>query len=89
LGLLPFRFLSSCNQIFKLCFFSAASSVAVGILRERGYFFGGPLPRWFNGDGLLMQKLLCPPDFEGIVLVSDFAKQFLEFIKEDWRRAAT
>jgi hypothetical protein len=60
---------------------------AVDVLRERGYFFGGPLPRWFDGDGLLMQKLLCPPDFEGIVLVSDFAKQLLEFIKEDWRRA--
>jgi hypothetical protein len=62
---------------------------AVGMLRERGYFFGGPLPRWFDGDGLLMQKLLCPPDFEGIVLVSDFAKQLLEFIKEDWHRAAS
>jgi hypothetical protein len=60
---------------------------AVDILRERGYFFGGPLPRWFDGDGLLMQKLLCPPDFEGIVLVSDFAKQLLDFIKEDWRRS--
>lgn len=63
------------------------AGAAVDILRERGYFFGGPLPRWFDGDGLLMQKLLCPPDFEGIVLVSDFAKQLLEFIKEDWRRA--
>lgn len=62
---------------------------AVDILRDRGYFFGGPLPRWFDGDGLLMQKLLCPPDFEGIVLVSDFSKQLLEFIKQDWRRATS
>jgi len=60
---------------------------AVDVLRGRGYFFGGPLPRWFDGDGLLMQKLLCPPDFEGIVLASDFAKQLLEFIQEDRRRA--
>jgi hypothetical protein len=60
---------------------------AVEVLRERGYFFGGPLPRWFDGDGLLMQKLLCSPDFEGIVLVSDFAKELLGFIREDWRRA--
>jgi hypothetical protein len=59
----------------------------VNILRERGYFFGGPLPRWFDGDGLLMQKLLCPPDFEGIVVASDVAKHLLEFIREDWRRA--
>lgn len=59
---------------------------AVDLLRERGYFFGGPMPRWFDGDGLLMQKLLCPPDFEGIVLLSDFAKELLEFIMEDWAR---
>jgi len=62
---------------------------AVDILRERGYFFGGPMPRWFDGDGLLMQRLLCPPNFEGIVLVSDFAKQLLEFIKADWRRTGS
>jgi hypothetical protein len=62
---------------------------AVAILRDIGYFFGGALPRWFDSDGLLMQKLICPPDFEGIVLVSDFAKQLLEFIKEDWRRTVS
>lgn len=60
---------------------------AVAILRERGYFFGGALPRWFDSDGLLMQKLHCPPDFDGIVLVSDFAKELLEMIKNDWQRA--
>ncbi|MBA4397403.1 MAG: hypothetical protein C0394_08475 [Syntrophus sp. (in: bacteria)] len=65
------------------------AGAAVDILRDRGYFFGGALPRWFDGDGFLMQKLLCPPDFESIVLVSDFAKQLLEFIKQDWRRAAS
>lgn len=59
---------------------------AVGSLREQGYFFGGPMPRWFDGDGLLMQKLLCPPDFDAIVLFSDFAKGLLEFIREDWGR---
>ena len=31
---------------------------AVEILRGKGYFFGGALPRWFDGDCLLMQKLL-------------------------------
>lgn len=60
---------------------------AVDILREQGYFFGGVLPRWFDGDGLLLQKLFCPPDFEGIVLVSDFAKELLDVIKADWQRA--
>ncbi len=60
---------------------------AAELLRDRGYFFGGALPRWFGGDGLLMQKLLCPPDFEGIVLESDFAKELLTVIQEDWKRA--
>ena len=64
---------------------------AVHILRQQGYFFGGPLPRWFDGDGLLMQKLLCPPDFEDIILESDFAKELLEFIRKDrqWCKGVT
>lgn len=57
---------------------------AVDQLRGRGYFFGGALPRWFDGDGLLMQKLDCSPDFEGIVLLSDFSKELLAFIQMDW-----
>ncbi len=60
---------------------------AVDILQDRGYFFGGALPRWFDGDGLLMQKLLCPPDFDSIQLFSDFAKKLLSVVKEDWQRA--
>jgi hypothetical protein len=59
---------------------------AVHTLRERGYFFGGALPRWFDSDGFLMQRLLCPPDFDGIVLESTDAKQLLEIIKRDWER---
>jgi hypothetical protein len=59
---------------------------AVEELRKMGYFFGGALPRWFDGDGLLMQKLFCPPYFESIVLLSDFSKELLEVIKKDWRR---
>jgi hypothetical protein len=60
---------------------------AVEALRESGYFFGGALPRWFGGDGMLMQKLRCPPDFEGIVLESAFSKELLGVIQADWRRA--
>lgn len=62
---------------------------AVDTLRNRGYFFGGVLPRWFDGDGLLMQKLLCPPDFEAIRLLTDESKRLLEFIKKDWERASS
>jgi len=56
---------------------------AVDILRKHGYFFGGVLPRWFDSDGLLLQKLECPPDYDGILLWSDFAKELLEFIRKD------
>lgn len=56
---------------------------AVDILRDKGYFFGGALPRWFDGDGLLMQKLECPPDFDNIILLSEFSKELLQFIQED------
>lgn len=36
---------------------------AVESLRRRGYFLGGALPRWFDSDGLLMQKVLKRPDW--------------------------
>lgn len=61
-------------------------SFAVNMLRDRGYFFGGALPRWFDGDGMLMQKVRCSPDFEDIVLESADAKKILEIIEEDWER---
>jgi len=57
---------------------------AVDVLRDRGYFFGGALPRWFDGDGFLMQKLSCPPDFDGIVLASDAGRRLLETAVADW-----
>jgi len=59
---------------------------AVKELRNRGYFFGGALPRWFDGDGLLMQKLMCPPYFDSIQLHSDFSRHLLEVVKEDWQK---
>ena len=60
---------------------------AVDTLRDMGYFFGGLLPRWFDEDGLLMQKLLCPPDFDSIQLFSDFSKKLLSVVRADWQRA--
>jgi hypothetical protein len=63
------------------------SGSAVDILRSKGYFLGGVLPRWFDEDGLLMQKLLCDPDFDGIQLYSDEAKEIFTIVKEDWTRA--
>jgi hypothetical protein len=60
--------------------------VAVDILRSKGYFFGGVFPRWFDEDGLLMQRLVCEPYFDAIQLYSDEAKEILSIVKEDWAR---
>lgn len=56
----------------------------VGLLRSRGYFIGGALPRWFDVDGLLMQKTFATPDWEGIQIEADRANRILEMVKADW-----
>lgn len=57
---------------------------AVETLRGQGYFFGAVLPRWFNDDGLLMQKVLDSPGWEAINLFSDWAKELLRIVRNDW-----
>jgi hypothetical protein len=59
---------------------------AVDVLRRRGYFLGGILPRWFDVDGMLMQKIIGRPNWEGIQLYSDRAKKILEMVREDWSK---
>jgi GNAT superfamily N-acetyltransferase len=56
----------------------------VDVLRSNGYFLGGFLPRWYDDDGLLMQKVLSEPNFAGIHLYTKHAKAILEIIKQDW-----
>ena len=65
----------------------AATGEAVDILRGHGYFLGGVVPRWFGDDGLLMQKVLGSPNFEGVRLYTDRAKNILELVTADWQRA--
>jgi hypothetical protein len=60
--------------------------ICVEILRSRGYFFCGTFPRWFGEDGLLMEKMEGRPNWEGISLYTDRAKQILRFIRDDWER---
>jgi hypothetical protein len=61
----------------------AWSGWAVSLLRDQGYFFGAFLPRWFDTDGLLMQKLVKLPNFASIKLNSDRAHKILDFIRQD------
>jgi hypothetical protein len=63
------------------------AGAVVDILRRKGYFLGGVLPRWFDCDGMLMQKLLCEPDFESIRLYTDRARTIFDMVKQDWKRA--
>jgi RimJ/RimL family protein N-acetyltransferase len=58
----------------------------VRILRTKGYFWGGPLPQWFDDDGLLMQKVFFTPDFESIQLYAERAKRIRDLVKSDWER---
>ena len=59
-------------------------SAAVERMRERGFFLGGFLPRWFGADGILMQQVLgWEPDFEEIRLYGKKAEELLAFIEKD------
>lgn len=56
---------------------------AVKQLRAEGWILGGYLPRWFDNDGLLMQKILERPDYGAIQLYSDKARALLERIRAE------
>jgi len=56
----------------------------VNDVRSKGYFLGGILPRWFDVDGLLMQRIIGRPNWEGIQLYTERAKQVFTIAKEDW-----
>lgn len=54
------------------------------ILRKCGYFFGGLFPRWFDDDGMLMQKVTGIPNWAGIHLYSSRAEMILRSVYADW-----
>ncbi|OPY68238.1 MAG: hypothetical protein A4E57_01881 [Syntrophorhabdaceae bacterium PtaU1.Bin034] len=60
----------------------------VEILRNRGYFLGGLLPRWFGTDGILMQKVVGQPNWDGIRLYSERAEKIMEIVQKDWAEAS-
>jgi hypothetical protein len=53
-------------------------------LRARGYFLGGLLPRWFDSDGLLMQKTAARPGWEDMQIYFERAQRIAAFARADW-----
>lgn len=59
----------------------------VDLLRGRGYFLGGVLPRWLDVDGLLLQKVFGTPHWDGIQVFGERAGRILELVRADWEEA--
>ncbi len=59
---------------------------AVDYLRGQGWFFCGFMPRWFDSDALVMQKLAAPTDYDSVQLLEERSKRILELVREDRRR---
>jgi len=59
------------------------SGALVEVLNRRGFFFSALVMRWFDADGLLLQKLAHPTDYDKMLIYSDFAKDLLKFIIQD------
>ena len=57
------------------------------ILNRRGFFFAALVARWFDADGLMLQKLVRPTNYDDMKIHSDFAKDLLKFIIQDRIRA--
>ncbi len=53
-------------------------------LRSQGYCLGGYIPRWFDSDALLMQKLKTRPAFDSLNLYSERARRLLQLVRQDW-----
>jgi hypothetical protein len=53
-------------------------------LRSKGYCLGGYIPRWFDSDALLMQRLKTRPGFETLNLYSERAHTLLQLVRQDW-----
>ncbi|OQX08678.1 MAG: hypothetical protein BWK76_23275 [Desulfobulbaceae bacterium A2] len=67
---------------------SPAIGRAVDALRMRGYFFGAVCPRWFDDDGLLMQRIDGEPDWGNVRLYSPRTEKIFGVIHEDWQSVA-
>ncbi len=75
-------------KIFQIWLKLTTESVgdAVTSLRKSGYFFGGILPRWFDGDALLMQKIIGQPNWDEIKIHYDNDRKLAAMVRADWEQ---
>ena len=62
------------------------SGAATEVLNRQGFFFSALIPRWFDADALMMQKLVHPTNYDDMKIHSDFAREMLRFIMGDRAR---
>ena len=62
------------------------SGAAAQVLGEQGFFVGGIMPRWFDEDGMLLQKLMGPPHWDQIQIQFPRAQKILDMVRADWQR---
>lgn len=56
-------------------------------VRGQSYALGGLLPIWFETDGLLLQKHLVDPNFEGMKILSDRGRALVDLVNNEWRQS--
>jgi hypothetical protein len=59
---------------------------AVDELRGRGWFLGGVLPRWFDEDGLMVQRLAEAPRWDDMQILTDRSREVVRLVRRDWER---
>lgn len=62
------------------------SGALTEILNRQGFFFAALVCRWFDSDGLMLQKLVRPTDYDQMKIHTDFAREMLAFIIQDRKR---
>ena len=64
----------------------AWSGALTEVLNRQGFFFAALIARWFDADGLMLQKILQPTNYDHMHIHSDYAKDMLKFIIRDRAR---
>ncbi|MEA1923290.1 MAG: hypothetical protein U9N63_11620, partial [Pseudomonadota bacterium] len=74
-------------EIFQIWLKLASPSVgaAAAMLKQSGFFLGGVLPRWFDTDGLLMQKIKGKPNWDEMQIHFDDDRKIVDLVRADWQ----